>query len=838
MAESLKSQTPVTQPRTAQAGTNDDSGRTGGDAASLRRSFLDHVRYSRGKNYETSTAHDRFMALSLAVRDRLADRWVKTARTYYEQDVKRAYYLSAEYLLGRALGNNLLSLGVYDAAAESMREVGVDLTNLLEMEPDAGLGNGGLGRLAACFLDSLATLSYPGMGYGIRYEFGIFTQDIVDGYQVERADEWLKFGNPWEIVRPEKAVPVRFFGRVEHHQGPDGRPVARWVGGKTVVGVPYDTPIAGYQNNTVNTLRLWQARASEEFDLLLFNAGDYERSVVEKNDSEVISKVLYPNDAFQAGKELRLKQQYFFVACSIADIVRRYLKNHSDFREFPNKAAIQLNDTHPAIGVAELMRVLVDEKRLNWDEAWGITQAVFGYTNHTLLAEAMEKWPATLFERLLPRHLEIIYEINQRFLRQVQIRYPYDVEKMRRMSLVEEGPEKKIRMAHLAVVGSHSVNGVAALHTDLLRRDVLTDYAAMFPERFNNKTNGVTPRRWLAWCNPRLSKLITSRIGDRWATDLDELRKLEPHAEDPAFRKAFRDVKRANKEDLSQHIRDLRWVQLNPDAIFDVQIKRLHEYKRQLLNAVHIVALWMKARRDPSSIIHPRAFIFGAKAAPGYHLAKLTIRLINGIAEVVNSDAGTTGLQVVFAPNYRVSLAERIIPAADVSEQISTAGMEASGTGNMKLMLNGALTLGTLDGANVEIRDAVGDENFFLFGLTADEVIARKREGYRPRDEYNRHLELREALDLISSGFFSPEDKHLFKPLVDSLLDEDRYFVLADFMSYMAKQEEVVRAYQDADGWAKKCIINVARGGIFSSDRTIKQYAEEIWRIQKTPVEL
>ncbi|WP_223759235.1 glycogen/starch/alpha-glucan phosphorylase [Myxococcus sp. RHSTA-1-4] len=834
----MRNQTPAVQSRAQQTGTADDSGRTGRDVDSMRRSFLDHVRYSRGKNYETSTAHDRFMALSLAVRDRLADRWVKTARTYYEQDAKRAYYLSAEYLLGRALGNNLLNLGMYEASAEAMREVGVDLTNLLEMEPDAGLGNGGLGRLAACFLDSLATLGYPGMGYGIRYEFGIFTQDIVDGYQVERADEWLKFGNPWEIVRPEKSVPVRFFGRVEHHQGPDGRPIARWVGGKTVVGVPYDTPIAGYHNNTVNTLRLWQARASEEFDLLLFNAGDYERSVVEKNDSEVISKVLYPNDAFQAGKELRLKQQYFFVACSIADIVRRYLKNHTDFRDFPKKAAIQLNDTHPAIGVAELMRVLVDEKRLLWEEAWDITQAVFGYTNHTLLAEAMEKWPATLFERLLPRHLEIIYEINQRFLRQVQIRYPYDVEKLRRMSLVEEGAEKKIRMAHLAVVGSHSVNGVAALHTDLLRRDVLTDFASMYPERFNNKTNGVTPRRWLAWCNPRLAKLITSRIGDGWATDLDQLRKLEPHAEDPEFRKAFREVKRANKEDLSQHIRDLRWVQLNPDAIFDVQIKRLHEYKRQLLNALHIVALWMKARRDPSSIIHPRAFIFGAKAAPGYHLAKLTIRLINGIAEVVNSDAGATGLQVIFAPNYRVSLAERIIPAADVSEQISTAGMEASGTGNMKLMLNGALTLGTLDGANVEIREAVGDENFFLFGLTADEVITRKREGYRPRDVYNQHLELREALDLISTGFFSPEDKNLFKPLVDSLLEEDRYLVLADFPSYMAKQEDVVRAYLDADGWAKKCIINVARGGIFSSDRTIKQYAEEIWRIQQTPVEL
>jgi starch phosphorylase len=815
----------------------EDVTRTGKDPVNVRRGFLEHVRYSRGKNPETATAHDRFMALSLAVRDRLAHRWVKTARTYREKDVKRAYYLSAEYLLGRALGNNLINTGMYEAAEQAMREVGVDLTTLIEMEPDAGLGNGGLGRLAACFLDSLATLGYPGDGYGIRYEFGIFTQDIVDGYQVERADEWLKFGNPWEIVRPEKAVPVRFFGRVEHHHSADGQRVARWVGGKTVVGVPFDTPIAGYGNNTVNTLRLWQARASEEFDLLLFNAGDYERSVVEKNDSEVISKVLYPNDAFQAGKELRLKQQYFFVACSIADIVRRYLKTHTNFQDFPNKAAIQLNDTHPAIAVAELMRVLVDEKRLGWDEAWGVTQGTFGYTNHTLLAEAMEKWPATLFERLLPRHLEIIYEINQRFLRQVQIRYPFDQERLRRMSLVEEGPEKMIRMAHLAVVGSHSVNGVAALHTELLRRDVLTDFAAMYPERFNNKTNGVTPRRWLTWCNPRLTKLITSRIGPGWETDLDRLRELEPLADDADFRKAFREVKQQNKKDLAGHVKHLRSVELDPNAIFDVQIKRLHEYKRQLLNALHTVVLWMRARRDPSTIIHPRAFIFGAKAAPGYQEAKLIIRLINGIAEVVNSDAGTTGLQVVFLPNYRVSLAERIIPAADVSEQISTAGMEASGTGNMKLMLNGALTLGTLDGANVEIREAVGDENFFLFGLTADEVIARKKAGYRPREVYNEQLELREAMDLISTGFFSPEDKNLFKPLIDKLLEEDRYLVLADFASYQAKQEEVARTYLNSDEWTRKCILNVARAGIFSSDRTIRQYAEEIWRVKQTPVD-
>jgi starch phosphorylase len=817
--------------------TEENASRTGREPANVRRGFLDHVRFSRGKNPETSTPHDRFVALSLAVRDRLTHRWVKTARTYYEQGVKRAYYLSAEYLLGRALGNNLINTGLYEAAEQAMREVGVDLTSLIEMEPDAGLGNGGLGRLAACFLDSLATLGYPGMGYGIRYEFGIFTQDIVDGYQVERADEWLKFGNPWEIVRPEKSVPVRFFGKVEHHHGADGQPVARWVGGKTVVGVPYDTPIAGFGNNTVNTLRLWQARASEEFDLLLFNAGDYERSVVEKNDSEVISKVLYPNDAFQAGKELRLKQQYFFVACSIADIVRRYLKSHTDFRDFPNKVAIQLNDTHPAIAVAELMRVLVDEKRLHWDEAFPIVQATFGYTNHTLLAEAMEKWPAELFERLLPRHLEIIYEINHRFLRQVQIRYPFDEERLRRMSIVEEGSEKRIRMAHLAVVGSHSVNGVAALHTELLRRDVLPDFAAMYPERFNNKTNGVTPRRWLAWCNPRLSKLITSRIGKGWETDLDRLRKLEEHLGDAEFRASFREVKQQNKNDLARHVSDLRSVSLDPEAIFDVQIKRLHEYKRQLLNALHVVVLWMRARRDASTIIHPRAFLFGAKAAPGYQMAKLTIRLINGIGEVINSDAGTTGLQVVFLPNYRVSLAERIIPAADVSEQISTAGWEASGTGNMKLMLNGALTLGTLDGANVEIREAVGDENFFLFGLTADEVIARKKAGYRPRDIYNNHLELREAMDLIASGFFSPEDKGLFKPLVDNLLEEDRYLVLADFDAYAKKQEEVARMYLDSESWTRKCILNVARAGIFSSDRTIQQYGEEIWQVKKTPVE-
>ncbi len=808
------------------------------DAESIRRAFLDHVQFDRGKNPDSATTHDRFLALAGAIRDRLAERWVASSRTYYAQDVKRAYYLSAEYLLGRALSNNLMNMGLLDTAREALRQTGVDLDALLEMEPDAGLGNGGLGRLAACFLDSMATLGLPGFGYGIRYEFGIFTQDIVNGSQVERADEWLRFGNPWEIVRPEKAVPVRFYGHVEHHEAADGRKVARWVGGKTVLGIPYDTPICGYDTNTVNTLRLWQARASAEFDFQLFNGGDYERSVLEKNDSEVISKVLYPNDNFIAGKELRLKQEYFFVACSIADIVRRYLKNHTDFKDFHEKAAIQLNDTHPAIGVSELMRVLVDEKRIPWDEAWNTTVQVFGYTNHTLLAEALERWPVSIFERLLPRHMEIIYEINQRFLRQVQIRWPFDNDRMRRMSLIEEGSERTVRMAHLAVVGSHSVNGVAELHSSLLKRDALRDFAEMYPERFNNKTNGVTPRRWLKLCNPGLSNLITSRIGDGWITDLDQLSRLEAFVDDPDFVATFREVKRTNKEALARHVRDLLWINLDPNAIFDVQIKRLHEYKRQLLNALHIVALWMRARRDPSTIQHPRAFIFGAKAAPGYHMAKSIIRLINGIAEVVNSDAGTTGIQVVFLPNYRVSLAERIFPAAEVSEQISTAGMEASGTGNMKFALNGALTVGTLDGANIEIREAVGPENFFLFGLTADEVIRRQAEGYRPREIYESDQELREVLDLVSSGFFSPEDRTLFHSLVHSLLEEDRYLVLADFRSYVDAQERVVKAYKDTDAWTRMSIHNVARVGRFSSDRTIREYAKEIWGVSPVKVEL
>jgi glycogen phosphorylase len=808
------------------------------DPLHLRRSFLAHVSYTRAKGWGSATPLDRFMAIAMATRDRLTERWVATQRTYHDRDVKRVCYLSAEYLLGRALGNNLMAMGLMNDAWEALSELGVSLEDLLEVEHDAGLGNGGLGRLAACFLDSMATLGYPGVGYGIRYEFGIFTQEVVGGHQVERADEWLKFGSAWEIVRPEYSVPVRLYGRVEHGTGPDGRPVARWVDGKTVLGVPYDTPIAGYGTNTVNTLRLWQARASEEFDLRLFNAGDYERSVVEKNDSETISKVLYPNDAFQAGKELRLKQEYFFVACSLQDIIRRFLKKPRDLRDLPRFVAIQLNDTHPAVAVPELLRILVDEQGLPAGVAWDITVKVMGYTNHTLLAEALEVWPVSLFERLLPRHLEIIYEINQRFLRAVQIRNPYDAEKLRRLSLIEEGTEKKVRMAHLAVVGSHSVNGVAALHTQLLKRDVMPDFAEMFPERFNNKTNGVTPRRWLQLCNPRLADLITGRIGPGWVTDLDQLRKLEPLAPDREFQADFARVKLENKERLAAYVRDHMRVALDTSAIFDVQIKRLHEYKRQLLNALHIVWLWMRARENPSLVVHSRAFLFGAKAAPGYQLAKLVIRLVNGIGEVVNGDADKTGIQVAFIPNYRVSLAERIIPAAEVSEQISTAGKEASGTGNMKLALNGALTVGTLDGANIEIREAVGAENFFLFGLTADEVEATVARGYHPREVLEKDAELEAVLELVGSGFFSPEDRSTFKPLVDSLLNEDRYLILADFRAYAEAQSRVVQAYLDPMDWTRRAILNVARVGRFSSDRTIREYARDIWGIQPVEVRL
>jgi starch phosphorylase len=810
--------------------------RTGMDPVVLRRAFTDHVQFSRSRDPDGATTFDRYMALALSVRDRLVQRWSKTQRTYYEEDVKRAYYLSAEFLLGRALTANLEALGIYEDYKKVLAEMGVDLDELCEREPDAGLGNGGLGRLAACFLESMATLGLPGAGYGIRYEFGIFEQVIRNGWQVERAEEWLRFGNPWEIARPEYTVPVQFGGHTEQIVDGEGGFRVVWRGAERVVGVPYDTPIAGHGSNTVNTLRLWAARAGEEFDFELFNAGDYIRAVQDKNNSEVISKVLYPNDNFEAGRELRLRQEYFFVACSIHDIVHRYKKTHPDFSRLSDKVAIQLNDTHPAIAIAELMRVLVDTHGVAWDAAWEQTEGVFGYTNHTLLPEALERWPVATFGRLLPRHLEIIQEINRRFLRRVLDAYPNDPSRLSRLSIISDGGDRSVRMAHLAVVGSHSVNGVAKLHSELVKHELLRDFFELFPERFNNKTNGVTPRRWMLACNPALSALVDAQIGAGWVTDLGRLAELEPHVADAGFRAALAAVKRANKEALAGLIRKQLGFTVDPASLFDVQIKRLHEYKRQILNALHIVALYLRFKRGEDVL--PRTFVFGAKAAPGYKMAKLVIRFIHAIADVINRDQKRAPLRVAFLPNYRVSLAEKIIPAADLSEQISTAGMEASGTGNMKLSMNGALTIGTLDGANVEIREAVGPENFFLFGFTAEEAAAHKRAGVVGRTAYEADEEVREVIDLVASGFFFPEDRGLFQPLVDRLLGDDPYLVLADYAAYSACQRQVAEAYRDADGWTRKAALNIARMGSFSSDRTIRQYADEIWGIRPVKIEI
>lgn len=797
----------------------------------LRKNFVDKLRYARSKNPITATMFDRFMALSLAVRDALVERWIETQRTYYERDVKRAYYLSAEYLLGRALKANLTALGVYDEYDRMLRQLGISMSDLFEQEPDAGLGNGGLGRLAACFLESLATLSLPAMGYGIRYEFGIFEQAIRNGYQVERADEWLKFGNPWEFARPEYTVPVGFGGQVLHV--PDERTggfQVIWKPATKVIGVPYDTPIAGYRVNTVNTLRLWAARADQEFDFQLFNGGDYLRAVEEKNASEVISKVLYPNDTFEQGRELRLKQEYFFVACSIHDIVWRYTKQHKDFTRFSDKVAIQLNDTHPAIAIAELMRVLVDEHRVEWEEAWKQTVAAFGYTNHTLLPEALERWPVSLFSRLLPRHFEIVQEINRRFLREVMAHFPHSQAHLTRMSIVSEGHDREVRMANLAVVGSHSINGVAKLHSDLIKSQLLKDFNDLYPERFNNKTNGVTLRRWLYECNPALASLITERLGsEAWVTEYERLRELEPSADEADFRSRLRSIKMENKLQLAKLVYGLVKQRVDPQSIFDVQIKRLHEYKRQHLAALHAITLYLRAKKGED--IHPRTLIFGAKAAPGYRRAKLVIKLIHSIADIINGDKRQSAVRVVFLPNYRVSLAERIIPAADLSEQISTAGMEASGTGNMKLAMNGALTIGTLDGANIEIRDAVGPENFFLFGLDADQVLEQKNRRFEGRSVLGDQPVLAEALSLIQSGFFCPEERDVFAPLIDDLLGYDPYMVLADFASYAEVQGQVDRSFRNGDEWTKKAAYNIARMGSFSSDRTIHEYADEIWNI-------
>ncbi len=807
-------------------------------AETIVRGFRQHLHFTQARDWQTATTHDQFVSLAYAVRDCIVDRMIATQTTYRRRDAKRVYYLSLEYLLGRQLRMNLVRLGLFEPVREQLGKIGVNLDALCGYEPDAGLGNGGLGRLAACFLDSLATLEYPAYGYGIRYEYGIFDQDIVDGWQVERPDDWLRFGSPWEIPRLEQSTSVRLYGHVETAFAADGqfRPV--WRAGRTVVGVPYDIPMVAYGARTVNLLRLWSARAGEAFDLDAFNRGGYVEAIREKAMSETISKVLYPDDRHEAGRELRLIQQYFFVACTLSDILRRYDRDHETIDALPDKVAIQLNDTHPALAVAELMRILLDERAIPWMRAWEITQACFGYTNHTLLPEALEVWPVELLERVLPRHLQIIYELNKRFLDSVEKRWPGDVARRRRMSLVQESPFKGIRMAHLAIVGSHHVNGVAALHTELLRTHLVPDFAQMWPDKFVNKTNGVTPRRWLLACNPGLAAAITRRIGEGWVRDLEQLRKLEPLADDPEFQAELGEIKRANKQRLAEAVHRRHGIKLPVDFLFDVQIKRLHEYKRQLLNALRLVIVYQRLLADPHYDPVPRVVIFGAKAAPAYWRAKLIIKLINEIARKIQGDERVREkLKVIFLPNYRVTLAEQIIPAADLSEQISTAGKEASGTGNMKLALNGALTIGTLDGANIEIRQAVGEENFFLFGLTAEQV-AQRTGTYNPHDIYHDSAEIRRALDAIRSGEFSPQQPDLFAPVYDWLLREgDRYFLLADMDSYLAAQQRVDDLWREPAAWMRSVILNIARCGRFSSDRTIREYADEIWRITPVPVE-
>ncbi len=822
-----------------QAGVSLKVEKLGTTAEAIRNGFLHHLKYTLAKDEYSATDHDRYFALALAVRDRLAERWLATSVTYHKNHVKRAYYLSMEYLMGRVMGNNVINLSLEEAVREAMRELGLTWDHLREVERDAGLGNGGLGRLAACFLDSLATLQLPGYGYGLRYDYGIFRQAIKDGNQVEEPDNWLRFGNPWEIERPEAQFEVHFGGRVRMEEV-GGRLKATWLDYETVLGVPYDNPIPGYGNNTVNNLRLWSARSTEEFNLQFFNNGDYIKAYESKTLTENISKVLYPNDNILRGRELRFKQQYFFVACSLHDILRRFWADEKDIHQFPEKVAIQLNDTHPSMAIAELMRILLDEEGLEWDDAWSITVRTFGYTNHTLMPEALERWSVHLFETILPRHLQIIYEINRRFLREIATRYPGDNDRIARMSLIEETPTRNVRMAYLAVVGSHSVNGVAALHSELLKTTLFKDFYELWPERFNNKTNGITPRRWLLKANPGLSSLVSEKIGTKWVTNLDELAKLEKYANDDEFLARLSAVKRANKVSLAELVRRERGIELNPDSIFDVQIKRLHEYKRQLLNVLNIIHQYFELKDHPEKAFVPRTWLFGAKAAPGYFLAKRIIKLINDVAGVINNDPAMKGrMNVLFLPDYRVSLAERIIPAADLSEQISTAGTEASGTGNMKFQLNGALTIGTLDGANVEIRQEVGEENFFLFGKTVEEVEATVKAGYDPWKIYDSNPALRRVLDALRDGFFNLDQPGLYQPILDSLLTNgDHYLVLADCDAYVACQEKVAQAFLDQKAWARMCLHNIAHSGKFSTDRTIAEYAREIWDIKPCPVTL
>ncbi|MGC8989506.1 MAG: glycogen/starch/alpha-glucan phosphorylase, partial [Verrucomicrobiia bacterium] len=811
--------------------------RSGTTVADLKQSFLDTLFCTLGRVSSAATPHDLYTALALAIRDRVLKQGVQTLETYHKRDARMVAYLSAEYLPGPHLANNLLNLGIWDQARQAVEELGCDLDFLRQQEEEPGLGNGGLGRLASCFMDSMATLELPAVGYGLRYEFGIFDQVIRDGWQVEITDKWLRFGNPWEIVRPELTFEVKLGGHTQAWTDEQGRYRVRWVPQHVVRGIAYDTPILGCRVNTCNRMRLWKAEAVESFDFAAFNHGDYYRAVHDKMFSENITKVLYPNDEVIQGKNLRLEQQYFLVTCSLQDMLRVHRLLDRPVEKFHEKWAVQLNDTHPSLAVAELMRLLVDEYLLDWDTAWHVTRQTFAYTNHTLLPEALEKWPVAMLAALLPRHLEIIYEINRRFLDEVRARYPGDDARVARLSLIDESGERYIRMAHLATVGSHRVNGVARLHSELLRKTVLRDFAELWPEMFCNVTNGVTPRRFLAVANPPLAQLITRNIGDGWIKNLDELRKLEPLADNTAFRQEWREVKLDAKRRLAKCIAQHTGVTVDPATLFDIQAKRIHEYKRQHLNALHILTLYLRLKRDPQADLPARTFIFAGKAAPGYFMAKLIIKLINSIADVVNRDPVVRDrLKVVFFPDFNVKNGQRIYPAADLSEQISTAGKEASGTGNMKFALNGALTIGTLDGANVEIREEVGPENFFLFGLTAEQVLERQARGYRPREIYEQNAELREVLDFIASGALAGGDKDLFRPLVDNLLWSDPFLVLADYQAYVDCQAQVSARWRDTEGWTRQSILTVARMGKFSSDRAIREYAQHIWHVQPVPV--
>lgn len=801
----------------------------------LKETICRHLKFSRGLEQETVSHMDAYWAVSLATRDHLIEKMLETERRYEEADVKRIYYLSLEFLMGRSLGNNLINLGLFDNLGKAVSEMGGDLAEIREEEEDAALGNGGLGRLAACFLESMATLHLPGFGYGINYEFGLFKQEIDNGYQKERPDTWMSGGTPWQIERGESSCIVPVYGRIEHAVDREGGYNPMWLEWKTLIGIPHDMPIAGYGGETVNYLRLYSARASKDFDMDIFNEGDYLNAVQEKMYSETVSKVLYPSDSMEAGRELRLVQEYFFVACSIRDIVNKYQKIHKTFDEFPEKVAIQLNDTHPALAIPELMRILVDEEALSWDEAWDITTATFAYTNHTLLPEALEKWAVSLMEYVLPRHMQIILEINRRFLDQVALKWPGDDDRLRRMSIIEEADTKQVRMAYLAIVGSHSVNGVAALHTELIKSNLLPDFYEMFREKFNNKTNGITQRRWLLKSNPGLAGLINDRIGNEWIDHIEHLKTLERYAQDRNFQENFLRIKRENKERLAAIVYKTTRVQIDPDSLFSIQAKRIHEYKRQLLAVLHIIHQYLCLVEDGREPIVARTYIFAGKAAPGYRAAKMIIKLINSVADVVNHDPRTRDLiKVAFIPDYRVSLAEKIIPAADLSLQISTAGKEASGTGNMKFALNGALTIGTLDGANIEIMEEVGAENIFIFGLTAKEVQQiRDDHAYRPWDYCRRDPEIKRVVDTLSGEFFSPGEPMLFQSIYDSIMSEhDQYLHLADLRAYIDAQEKAEASFNDTEGWVQKAILNVARVGKFSSDRTIAEYAKDIWDVK------